>query len=98
MPPPGALDAASSSTAVDTQAASAVASAHSAAQQIRSIFASLNLAAEGRQAMESFASGVRDGTASAVAAANSAAARVKAAAGSGRVNLNTGPAMGAGVP
>jgi hypothetical protein len=66
------------------------AEAEAAGQRIRSALA-IDLSAEGRRAMETFAAGITAGGAAAVAAAEGVAARVKAA-GAG-VRLNTGPAM-----
>lgn len=86
-------DAAAGPGEVEPQATGAAAAAQTAAEQIRQIFASINLEAEGRQAMETYAAGIRAGGASAIAAARNVASGVKSAA-SGRVQLNTGPAMG----
>jgi hypothetical protein len=72
-------------------AQSAVAQAQSAADQIRAIFASINLAAEGQQMMNSLADGIMAGGAAAVSAANTVAAQVRAAGAN--VKLNTGPNM-----
>lgn len=70
---------------------SALSEAQQAANEIRQAM-SIDLSAEGRRAMETFAQGIAAGGAAAVQAASSIAARVRAAA-QAPVSLNTGPNM-----
>lgn len=74
-----------------SQAGGPAANAQAAADQIRAIFAGIDLTAEGQRIMESLAAGITAGGASAISAAQNVAAGVRAAGS--RVPLNTGPNM-----
>lgn len=73
------------------QSDAAVQSARAASAEIRSIFASINLQAEGERIMAELAAGIQAGGAQAISAANRVAAGVRSATSG--VHLNTGPNM-----
>ena len=76
---------------LDTSGVQALAEAQGLADQIRQVFASIDLSAAGQAMMASLAAGITAGGAQAVAAANNVASQVRAAGQ--RIPLNTGPNM-----